>query len=80
MPYKTVVFADDLMFLKALDFRQAAGRAGRRGFDLLENVVFVEIPVAKVFSITKLSPAGPYYAVPDQHIFDPSPRDISPWV
>lgn len=51
MPCKTVVFADDSMLLTALNFRQAAGRAGRRGFDVLGNVVFVGIPVAKVFRL-----------------------------
>ncbi|KAL9102665.1 MAG: hypothetical protein Q9163_002219 [Psora crenata] len=39
MPCATVVFSGDSIFLTALNFRQAAGRAGRRGFDLLGNVV-----------------------------------------
>jgi ATP-dependent RNA helicase DDX60 len=47
MPCKTVVFSGDSVFLTALNFRQAAGRAGRRGFDLLGNVVFQEITVDK---------------------------------
>ena len=51
MPCKTVVFAGDSMSLTALNFRQAAGRAGRRGFDLLGNVVFVGIQMAKVFRL-----------------------------
>ncbi|KAL8826730.1 MAG: hypothetical protein Q9170_007294, partial [Blastenia crenularia] len=48
MPCATVVFSGDSVFLTALNFRQAAGRAGRRGFDLLGNVVFQNIATAKV--------------------------------
>ncbi|KAI9374433.1 hypothetical protein BJX61DRAFT_498293 [Aspergillus egyptiacus] len=48
MPCKTVVFSGDSVYLTALNFRQASGRAGRRGFDLLGNVVFQGIPYAKV--------------------------------
>ncbi|KAL7973207.1 hypothetical protein HDV63DRAFT_260250 [Trichoderma sp. SZMC 28014] len=51
MPCRTVVFAGDSISLTALNFRQAAGRAGRRGFDVLGNVVFVGIPTAKVFRL-----------------------------
>jgi hypothetical protein len=40
MPCATVVFSGNSVFLTALNFRQAAGRSGRRGFDLLGNVVF----------------------------------------
>lgn len=43
MPCATVVFSGDSVYLTALNFRQAAGRAGRRGFDLLGNVVFQNI-------------------------------------
>ena len=48
MPCATVVFSGDSIFLTALNFRQAAGRAGRRGFDLLGNVVFQNISKDKV--------------------------------
>lgn len=47
MPCKTVVFAGDSVWLTALNFRQAAGRAGRRGFDDFGNVVFLGIPINK---------------------------------
>lgn len=48
MPCKTVVFSGDSIFPTALNYRQAAGRAGRRGFDMLGNVVFQGISHAKV--------------------------------
>ncbi|EAW09285.1 putative DEAD/DEAH box helicase [Aspergillus clavatus NRRL 1] len=44
MPCSTVVFCGDSVYLTALNFRQAAGRAGRRGFDILGNVIFHGIP------------------------------------
>ncbi|KAI9757509.1 MAG: hypothetical protein M4579_003422 [Chaenotheca gracillima] len=47
MPCPTVVFSGDSVFLTALNFRQAAGRAGRRGFDYLGNVVFQGISTSK---------------------------------
>lgn len=40
MPTRTSVFAGDSVYLTALNYRQASGRAGRRGFDNLGNVVF----------------------------------------
>ncbi|TGJ84846.1 hypothetical protein E0Z10_g3894 [Xylaria hypoxylon] len=51
MPCKTVVFADDSTSPTVLNFRQAAGRAGRRGFDVLGNVVFVGISKGNVFRL-----------------------------
>ncbi|KAK1020060.1 hypothetical protein LTR33_019254, partial [Friedmanniomyces endolithicus] len=48
MPCKTDVFSGDSVFLTALNYRQCAGRAGRRGFDLLGNVVFQGVSHAKV--------------------------------
>lgn len=48
MPCKTVVFSGDSAYLTALNFRQAAGRAGRRGFDFLGNVVFQGLSRQKV--------------------------------
>ncbi|KAM0461154.1 hypothetical protein ACHAPV_004468 [Trichoderma viride] len=51
MPCKTVIFHGDSVFLTAQNFRQASGRAGRRGFDLLGNVVFSRIPRERVYEI-----------------------------
>jgi len=48
MPCKTVIFSGDSVFLTALNYRQCAGRAGRRGFDLLGNVVFQGVSREKV--------------------------------
>ncbi|KZP15484.1 P-loop containing nucleoside triphosphate hydrolase protein [Athelia psychrophila] len=47
-PTKTSVFCGDSPFLTALMYRQCAGRAGRRGFDLLGKVVFYGLPMDRV--------------------------------
>ncbi|KAI8404405.1 hypothetical protein FOFC_15900 [Fusarium oxysporum] len=51
MPCKTVVFSGDSVFLSPQNYRQASGRAGRRGFDLLGNVVFNGINRDRVHEI-----------------------------
>lgn len=51
MPCKTVVFFGDSVFLTALNYHQAAGRAGRRGFDLLGNVVFAGMSQERAYEI-----------------------------
>ncbi|KAJ4265390.1 hypothetical protein NW762_004678 [Fusarium torreyae] len=51
MPCKTVVFSGDSVFLSPQNYRQASGRAGRRGFDLLGNVVFNGISRGRVHEI-----------------------------
>ncbi|KAM3499417.1 hypothetical protein MY10362_007323 [Beauveria mimosiformis] len=51
MPCKTVVFFGDSVFLTSLNYHQASGRAGRRGFDLLGNVVFVGMPLNRALEI-----------------------------
>ncbi|RDB27044.1 hypothetical protein Hypma_005062 [Hypsizygus marmoreus] len=47
-PTKTSVFCGDSPFLTALMYRQCAGRAGRRGYDLLGNVVFYGLTLDRV--------------------------------
>ncbi|KAF8812130.1 P-loop containing nucleoside triphosphate hydrolase protein [Phlegmacium glaucopus] len=47
-PAKTTVFCGDSPYLTALMYRQCAGRAGRRGFDLLGNVIFYGLPIDRV--------------------------------
>lgn len=51
MPCATVVFVSDSVYLTPLNFRQASGRAGRRGFDLLGNVVFHKISVHRTYRL-----------------------------
>ena len=52
MPTKTVAFVKDSIFLDALQYRQSSGRAGRRGFDVQGNVVFLDIPMSKIRHLT----------------------------
>ncbi|PBK64183.1 P-loop containing nucleoside triphosphate hydrolase protein [Armillaria solidipes] len=47
-PTRTSVFCGDSPFLTALMSRQYAGRAGRRGYDLLGNVVFYGLTLDRV--------------------------------
>lgn len=51
MPCATVVFVTDSVYLTPLNYRQASGRAGRRGFDLLGNVVFHKIHMHRAFRL-----------------------------
>lgn len=48
MPCRSVVFAGDRLLLDPLNYKQMAGRAGRRGYDTLGNVVFMGIPEKRV--------------------------------
>jgi len=52
MPTKTVAFVKDSIQLDALQYRQSSGRAGRRGFDVQGNVVFIDIPISKIRHLT----------------------------
>ncbi|KAG8944709.1 hypothetical protein FRC04_001608 [Tulasnella sp. 424] len=51
MPIKTSIFVGDSVYLTALMYRQCAGRAGRRGMDILGNVVFYGIPMERIHGI-----------------------------
>ncbi|XP_039732062.1 putative ATP-dependent RNA helicase DDX60 [Pteropus medius] len=53
MPCKSVVFAQNSVYLDALNYRQMAGRAGRRGQDLMGDVYFFNIPVPKIEKLIK---------------------------
>lgn len=73
MPCATVVFAGDSVFLTALNYRQAAGRAGRRGFDLLGNVVFQGLSESKVLRLMSsrlpdLNGHFPVSTLPSSHV------------
>ncbi|XP_029460015.1 LOW QUALITY PROTEIN: probable ATP-dependent RNA helicase DDX60 [Rhinatrema bivittatum] len=53
MPCKSVVFTEDSVYLDALNFRQMAGRAGRRGQDMTGNVFFYDVPLPKIEKLIK---------------------------
>ena len=68
MPCKTVVFYKDSLFLTALQYRQMSGRAGRRGYDLIGNVIFHNIHTEK-FNLLNTAPVGRLYG---NHIWSTS--------
>ncbi|KAH8740078.1 SKI family SFII helicase [Cryptosporidium ryanae] len=47
MPCRTTVFINDSITLTPLLYRQASGRAGRRGYDVQGSIVFWDISVGK---------------------------------
>ncbi|XP_007527285.3 probable ATP-dependent RNA helicase DDX60 [Erinaceus europaeus] len=53
MPCRSVVFAQNSIYLDALNYRQMSGRAGRRGQDLTGDVFFFDIPLPKVEKLIK---------------------------
>ncbi|GAA5832204.1 hypothetical protein JCM5353_008197 [Sporobolomyces roseus] len=59
-PARTCVFAGDSLELNPLNFRQCAGRAGRRGFDNVGNVLFVGVRLDRIqrLMLSKLPKLG----------------------
>mmetsp|Transcript_26812 Transcript_26812/g.70420 ORF Transcript_26812/g.70420 Transcript_26812/m.70420 type:complete len:1869 (+) Transcript_26812:171-5777(+) len=53
MPSKASVIVGDAVYLNAMNFRQMAGRAGRRGFDLRGQVVFFGVQSPKVYRLLR---------------------------
>ena len=51
MPCRSVVFAGDSPLLTPLQFRQMAGRCGRRGLDPIGNLVLLGIPLSKIHAL-----------------------------
>ncbi|CAE6339059.1 unnamed protein product [Rhizoctonia solani] len=47
-PAKSAIFLGDSPFLTALMYRQCAGRAGRRGYDLLGKIIFYNLPLDRI--------------------------------
>lgn len=48
MPCRTTIFAGDTLFLDPMNYKQMSGRAGRRGYDTLGNIVFFGISKNRV--------------------------------
>mmetsp|Transcript_80735 Transcript_80735/g.168380 ORF Transcript_80735/g.168380 Transcript_80735/m.168380 type:complete len:1314 (-) Transcript_80735:305-4246(-) len=51
MPCRTTVFCGHHLELNGVIFRQMSGRAGRRGFDLLGQVVFLDMSFRKITAL-----------------------------
>ncbi|KAJ8876111.1 hypothetical protein PR048_024020 [Dryococelus australis] len=48
MPCRTVVLAGDSHYINSLEYHQMSGRAGRRGYDISGNVVFMGLGKRKI--------------------------------
>ncbi|CEL97702.1 unnamed protein product [Vitrella brassicaformis CCMP3155] len=69
MPARSVAFSGDSLELTPLMFRQMSGRAGRRGFDALGHVIFLDFPFSKMkrlMSSTLSTLSGAFPASPSQ--------------
>ena len=70
MPCKSTIFVGTHVKLNALNYRQMAGRAGRRGFDLVGNVIFVDSTVKNIRRLltSELTQLGGDYALTPSHV------------
>ena len=51
MPARSTVFVEDSVFLNPMTYQQMAGRAGRRGFDLSGNVIFLGFGIERIAAL-----------------------------
>lgn len=70
MPCKSTIFVGTHVKLNALNYRQMAGRAGRRGFDLVGNVIFVDSTIKNIRRLltSELTQLGGDYALTPSHV------------
>ena len=70
MPCKSTIFVGTHVKLNALNYRQMAGRAGRRGFDLLGHVIFVDSTQKNVRRLltSELTQLGGDFALTPSHV------------
>ena len=70
MPCKSTIFVGTHVKLNALNYRQMAGRAGRRGFDLVGQVIFVDSTQKNIRRLlsSELSQLGGDYALTPSHV------------
>ena len=70
MPCKSTIFVGTHVKLNALNYRQMAGRAGRRGFDLLGHVIFVDSTQKNIRRLLTSEPTqlGGDFALSPSHI------------
>ena len=70
MPCKSTIFVGTHVKLNALNYRQMAGRAGRRGFDLVGHVIFVDSTQKNIRRLltSELTQLGGDFALTPSHI------------
>ena len=70
MPCKSTIFVGTHVKLNALNYRQMAGRAGRRGFDLVGQVIFVDSTQKNIRRLltSELTQLGGDFALTPSHV------------